>query len=87
VWGLSESSTTKFEILNLIAGKKADYGYSIWISLGKNQSLQSIYQHLTELEEKGLIAPGEKEVKRKHYELTKKGLETLDNMRNLIDYL
>ncbi|MHA1201102.1 MAG: pyridoxal-phosphate dependent enzyme [Candidatus Heimdallarchaeaceae archaeon] len=87
VWGLSESSTTKFEILNLIAGKKADYGYSIWISLGKNQSLQSIYQHLTELEEKGLIAPSEKEVKRKHFELTKKGLETLDNMRNLIDYL
>ncbi|MBY9001368.1 MAG: pyridoxal-phosphate dependent enzyme [Candidatus Heimdallarchaeota archaeon] len=87
VWGLSESSTTKFEILNLIADKKADYGYFIWISLGKNQSLQSIYQHLTELEEKGLIVPSEKEVKRKHYELTKKGLETLVNMRNLIDYL
>ncbi len=87
VWGLSENSTTKFEILNLIAGKKADYGYSIWLSLGKNQSLQSIYQHLTELEEKGLIVPSETEVKRKHYELTNKGLETLDNMRNLIDFL
>jgi threonine synthase len=87
VWGLSESSTTKFEILNLIAGKKANYGYSLWESLGKSQSLQSIYQHLNELTEKGLITEIESEKKRKEFELTKKGFETIEKMRDLIDYI
>jgi threonine synthase len=87
VWGLSESSTTKFEVLNLIAGKKATYGYSIWVSLGKTQSLQSIYQHLTELEERGMVTGKETEKKRKEYELTRKGFETLEKMRDLIDYV
>ena len=87
VWGLSESSTTKFEILNLIAGKKATYGYSIWVSLGKSQSLQSIYQHLNELEEKGIISVIETEKKRKEFELTKKGFETIERMRDLIDVI
>ncbi|MCG3227489.1 MAG: pyridoxal-phosphate dependent enzyme [Candidatus Heimdallarchaeota archaeon] len=87
VWGLSESSTTKFEILNLIAGKKATYGYSVWVSLGKSQSLQSIYQHLNELTEKGLITEIETEKKRKEFELTKKGYETIEKMRDLIDYV
>ncbi len=87
VWGLSESSTTKFEILNLIAGKKATYGYSLWESLGKSQSLQSIYQHLNELTEKGLISEVESEKKRKEYELTRKGFETIEKMRDLIDYI
>ncbi|NPD88196.1 MAG: pyridoxal-phosphate dependent enzyme [Asgard group archaeon] len=87
VWGLSESSTTKFEILNLIAGKKATYGYSIWVSLGKSQSLQSIYQHLNELEEKGIITEIENKAKRKEFELTKKGFETIERMRDLIDYI
>jgi len=56
IWGLSSSSTTKFEILNLIAEKKAEYGYVIWSILGKNYSKQSIYQHLSELEKKGYIS-------------------------------
>ncbi|MHA1397454.1 MAG: pyridoxal-phosphate dependent enzyme [Candidatus Heimdallarchaeaceae archaeon] len=87
VWGLSESSTTKFEILNLIAKKKSNYGYSIWKSLGKTQSYQSIYQHLSELKQKGIILEKEQKNKRKVYELTKKGFETLEKMINLIDYL
>lgn len=56
VWGLSEKSTTKFEILDLISRKKANHGYAIWKALGKRKSLQSIYQHLNELEEKNLIS-------------------------------
>ncbi len=87
VWGLSESSTTKFEILNLIAEEKAVYGYSIWETLGKMQSLQSIYQHLTELEKRGLISVSSKTAKRKKYELTRKGYETIEKMRNLIDFI
>ena len=89
VWGLSESSTTKFEILNLIAEKRANYGYSIWKSLGENQSLQSIYQHLNELKERGLITLSETDKKRKQLiaEITRKGLETIQKMRELIDYI
>ncbi|MHA1199093.1 MAG: pyridoxal-phosphate dependent enzyme [Candidatus Heimdallarchaeaceae archaeon] len=86
VWGLSESSTTKFEILNLIAEEKAVYGYSIWVSLGKAQSLQSIYQHLNELEERGIVVSS-KIAKRKEFALTTKGYETLEKMRNLIDFI
>ena len=55
IWGLSSSSTTKFEILNLIAEKKAEYGYVIWSILGKNYSKQSIYQHLSKLEKKDIL--------------------------------
>ncbi len=88
VWGLSESSTTKFEILNLIAEEKADYGYSIWESLGReSMHIQAIYQHLSELESKGLITVKEEKAKRKHYILTRKGIETLQKMRDLIDYI
>jgi len=89
VWGLSESSTTKFEILNLIAEKKANYGYSIWKALGESQSLQSIYQHLNELKIRGLITLFETDKKRKQLiaEISRKGLETIEKMRDLIDYL
>ncbi|MFW9852655.1 MAG: pyridoxal-phosphate dependent enzyme [Candidatus Thorarchaeota archaeon] len=88
VWGLSESSTTKFEILNLIAEEKADYGYAIWESLGRDSiRIQAIYQHLSELESKGLINVKEKKGKRNHYILTRKGVETLQKMRDLIDYI
>ena len=87
VWGLAESSTTKFEILNLIAEKKANYGYAIREVLGKNQSIQSIYEHLQQLEERGIISVLEIKHKRKIYELTRKGYETLERMRNLIDLI
>ncbi len=91
VWGLSESSTTKFEILNLIATKKATHGYAIWKALGKKQSLQSVYQHLNELENKNLISIEKslqvKSKGRKQYDITAKGLETYEKMRELIDYV
>lgn len=87
VWGLSESSTTKFEIINLIAEEKAIYGYSIWEALGKTQSLQSIYQHLTELENRGIITVFSRTAKRKQYAISSKGLETLEKMRDLIDFI
>lgn len=86
VWGLTTSSTTKFEILNLIAEAKANHGYAIWKLLGENQTLQSIYQHLSELEKMGLIVaiPSKK---RKEYRVTNDGYETLEKMRELIDLL
>jgi len=87
VWGLSTSSTTKFEVLNLIAEGKALHGYAIWAALGKVHTLQSIYQHLTELEQRGIITSEPSEKKKKKYALTRKGFDTLEKMRNLIDYL
>ncbi|MBA7546897.1 hypothetical protein ES705_39298 [subsurface metagenome] len=87
VWGLSQSSTTKFEILNFIANNKANYGISIWNSLGKSPTKQSIYQHLNQLEKKGLISVIEPKMKQKKYKITRKGLETIERMRALIDYV
>jgi len=87
VWGLSQSSTTKFEILNFIANKKANYGIAIWNSLGKSPTKQSIYQHLNQLEKKGLISVIEPKMKQKKYKITRKGLEIIERMRALIDYV
>ncbi len=87
VWGLSEGSTTKFEILNLISEGKATYGISIWESLGKAKSKQSIYQHLNELQDKGLIVLTDKETKIKEFKVTKKGFETIEKMKDLIDFI
>ncbi len=87
VWGLSKSSTTKFEILNLIMENKANHGYGLWGALGKKQSLQSIYQHLNELEEKKLILKIDTDDTKNIYKLTNKGFESLTYLRNLIDYL
>ncbi len=87
VWGLAPRSTRKFEILNLIAENQANNGSEIWKALGKKKSRQSIYQHLAELEAKGLIVSQMKTKKAKKYSLTRKGFEALDTMRDLIDLL
>ncbi|MHA1205075.1 MAG: pyridoxal-phosphate dependent enzyme [Candidatus Heimdallarchaeaceae archaeon] len=87
VWGLSEKSTTKFEILDLISRKKANHGYAIWKALGKRKSLQSIYQHLNELEEKNLISSKIKGKNKKYYSITRKGIDAYSKMRELIDFL
>ncbi|MBD3351188.1 MAG: pyridoxal-phosphate dependent enzyme [Candidatus Lokiarchaeota archaeon] len=87
VWGLAPASTCKFEILNLIAENKADNGSEIWKALGKKHTRQSIYQHLSQLEENGLISAKMKTKKAKKYTLTRKGFEALDKMRELIDLI
>ncbi|MHA1868409.1 MAG: pyridoxal-phosphate dependent enzyme [Candidatus Heimdallarchaeaceae archaeon] len=87
VWGLSEKSTTKFEILDLISQKKANHGYAIWKALGKRKSLQSIYQHLNELEEKNLVSSKVRGKNKKYYSITRKGIDAYSKMRELIDFL
>lgn len=84
VWGLSETSTRRFEILNLIDSGKATHGYAIWVSLGKKKSIQSIYQHIETLNKDGLIGYNEVGKAKKCF-ITKKGLEILKNMREIID--
>ena len=84
VWGLSEGSTTKFEIMSLICENKANYGYAIWKALGKKQSLQSIYQHLNDIEEKGYIY-FEEQGKKKKIVASKRGTEWYNGMKELIN--
>ncbi len=84
VWVLSDGSTTKFEIMSLICENKANYGYAIWKALGKKQSLQSIYQHLNDIEEKGYIY-FEEQGKKKKIVASKKGIEWYNGMKDLIN--
>jgi threonine synthase len=84
IWGLSDGSTTKFEIMSLICENKANYGYAIWKALGKKQSLQSIYQHLNDIEEKGYIY-FEEQGKKKKIVASKKGIEWYNGMKDLIN--
>ena len=84
VWGLSETSTRRFEILNLIEEKKATHGYAIWVSLGKKKTIQSIYHHLDSLNQDGLINFQEVGNTKKCI-ITHKGIEMLKAMRGIID--
>ncbi|MHA1560824.1 MAG: pyridoxal-phosphate dependent enzyme [Promethearchaeota archaeon] len=84
VWGLSETSTRRFEILNLIDEKKATHGYAIWVSLGKKKTIQSIYHHLDSLNQDGLIDFQEVGNTKKCI-ITNKGHDMLNKMREIID--
>ena len=85
VWGLSESSTTRFKILKSIATQQANYAPAILKVINNPPSLQAVYQHLANLEKEELIADQTPDKKRKSYVLTKKGRELLENLQNIID--
>jgi len=85
VWGLSETSTRRFEILNLIAeNKNTTHGYAIWVSLGNKKTIQSIYHHLDSLNQDGLIEFQEVGNTKKCI-ITNKGQDLLNKMREIID--
>ena len=84
VWGLSESSTTRYQILKIIAAKQANYAPAILKVLEDPPSLQAVYQHLTKLEKDGLIVDQTPDKKRKSYILTKKGQDLFENLQNII---
>ena len=89
VWGLSETSTRRFEILNIIEEtllreKKGIHGYAIWNSLGKKKTIQSIYHHLDSLNQDGLINFQEVGNTKKCI-ITQKGHRLLKYMREIID--
>ncbi len=85
VWGISKTSTSRFEILNLIGEQKATYAPAIKDLLSQNQTIQSIYQHLSNLENEELIVDKFPEKKRKNYVLTAKGIQVLEAMREMLD--
>ena len=88
VWGISKNSTIKFEILNIISrwNSGSPNGVDVWKALDNKKSRQSIYQHLTQLEEKGLLKTAKRNKISKDYSLTRKGFEFIDKMRDIIDY-
>jgi threonine synthase len=83
--GLGSKLTTKEEILrNLSHGRT--YGYELWKKLEKEMTIGAVYQHLADLERKGLII-SIIDGKRRYIELTEKGqrvLYALDELKILL---
>ena len=76
---------TKERILRII-NQGPSYGYAIWKNLGSDMTIGAVYQHLTDLETKGLIKSTQKG-KRKELEITERGkraLEALDDLQSLL---
>jgi len=73
--------STKEKILRVLSQKDA-YGYEMWKKLGKIVERAAIYQHLSELTERGLVVPYQKEGKR-YFKITKRGRRILQAMREL----
>ncbi|MFB0543983.1 MAG: threonine synthase [Candidatus Bathyarchaeia archaeon] len=83
--GLSYKLATKERILRTIERDRT-YGYDLWKRMGKRMTLGAVYQHLSELEERGLIT-SYMEGKRRYFELTTRGrnvLRALDELKSLL---
>ncbi len=78
---LADKVGLKLRILRLISLGET-YGYSLWNSLSKSVSLQAVYQHLNELEERGLIFSTERD-NRKYYSITARGVKVLSALEEL----
>ncbi|MBN2335366.1 threonine synthase [Candidatus Bathyarchaeota archaeon] len=72
---------TKERILLLIA-QQPTYGYAIWKSLGSEMTLGAVYQHLTDLEGRGLIS-SKSSGKRKVLEVTERGRRVIEALNEL----
>ena len=83
--GIGFSLATKEQILRTIQRKKT-YGYDLWKGIGKEMTIGAIYQHISDLEKRGLIT-SVAEGKRRYLKLTERGgrvLHVLDELRNLL---
>jgi threonine synthase len=82
---LGSRLATKERILRVI-DQQPTYGYAIWKSMGASMTIGAVYQHLTDLENRGLIKSTPKG-KRKLLEITERGkraLEALDDLQVLL---
>jgi len=82
---LGSRLATKERILRII-NQGSTYGYEIWKTLGSDMTIGAVYQHLTDLETKGLIKSSQ-QGKRKELEITERGkraLEALDDLQVLL---
>jgi threonine synthase len=83
--GLGSMLTTKEKIIRHIAGGST-YGYEIWKAIGKGMTIGAVYQHIANLEERGLVSSSVAG-KRKYYEITERGrraLAALDDLQVLL---
>ncbi len=83
--GLGLRLATKERLLKAIS-RRNTYGYALWKGLGREMTLGAVYQHLSDLEEKGLVTP-QAEGKRRLLKITEKGrrvLDALDDLRVLL---
>ncbi len=83
--GLTSRLTTKERILRLMEEGET-YGYELWKKLGRGMTLGAVYQHISYLEERGLIASRLKG-KRRYLRLTEKGRKVLRALEELRDLL
>ncbi len=79
--GIGSSLATKERILRTVARKKT-YGYDLWKSMGREMTLGAIYQHLSDLEKRGLISSHTKG-KRRYLKITIRGRRVLDALNDL----
>ena len=83
--GMGLRLATKERILRMIERRKT-YGYDLWNSMGREMTIGAIYQHLSDLEKRGLIS-SYPEGKRRYLKITERGkrvLDALDEMRILL---
>jgi threonine synthase len=77
-WDIS----TKLKILRLL-DLGDSYGYEIWKATGKKISIQAVYQHLDDMEQKNLVSSLTKE-RRRYFTITEKGIRVLQALEELI---
>jgi len=83
--GLGSMLTTKEKILRHISGGET-YGYEAWKTVGKGMTMGAVYQHIADLESRGLVSSTVRG-KRKYYEVTETGrrvLAALDELQVLL---
>ena len=82
---LGSRLATKERILQIIS-QGPTYGYAIWKTLGSDMTLGAVYQHLNDLEDRGLVS-SKSLGKRKQLELTERGkrvIQALDELQVLL---
>jgi len=82
---LGAELSTKERILRILSQRDA-YGYEIWKALGKTMTRVAVYQHLNDLDKKGLTTTYSKE-KRKYFRITERGrrvLRAIDELKILL---
>ena len=73
--------TTKEKILRNISSAET-YGYEVWKAIGKGMTIGAVYQHIADLEKRGLISSNIRG-KRRYYLITERGRRALSAMDDL----
>jgi threonine synthase len=83
--GLGSRVATKERLLKEISTKET-YGYALWNAMGRRMTLGAVYQHLSDLEGRGLVV-SYMEGKRRYLRITEKGRRVLAAMDELSELL